>query len=133
MQLKDALERLDYEPLLIKDIPDFPSYDLPQKVVAVGTISRFIVVDDSSKSGHLLEVELCNQNRWVTILLRADGKGGSWMTAGAAASSNVILEIPYSLNAIHLAVAEAAQWAESKLKILEQHNNTTYPWRVKGS
>lgn len=124
-----ALESLGYEPILVKDIPDHPHHDLPQKVVAIGAISRFVVVDDSSKSGHLLEVQLCKQNSWVTALLRADGKGGSWMTAGAAHTSNVIYELAYEPSSPEKAVREAAAWAEVKLRELERKYESTYPWR----
>jgi len=126
-----ALTSRGYEPLLIKDIPDHPHHDIPQKVVAIGAISRFVVVDDSSKSGHLLEVQLCKQNSWVTVLLRAGGVGGSWMTAGAAHASNVILELAYDPSSPDQAVAEAVQWAETKLKEVERKFESTYPWRAR--
>ena len=94
--ISSTLRQLGYEPLLVKDVPDIPAYDIPQKVVAVGTIARFVVIDDSSKSGHLAEVEICRRNDWVTILLRAGGRGGSWMTAGASHLSSVVLEKDYT-------------------------------------
>ena len=124
-----ALRQLGYEPLLIKDIPDHPHQDLSQKVVAVGAISRFVVVDDSSKSGHLLEVQLCKQNNWVTVLLRADGLVGSWITAGASHLSNVILEKPYDPMLPESALGEACAWAENKLQELKGKLANSYPWR----
>ncbi len=127
--IRKALEPLAYEPILIKDIPDHPHYDLRQKVIAVAAISRFVVIDDSSKSGHLLEVELCKQSNWVTILLRAGGAVGSWMTAGASHHSNVILEKPYDIRFPQIAVAEAVDWAENKLRELKTKFDNTYPWR----
>lgn len=126
-----ALESLGYEPILVKDIPDHPHHDIPQKVVAIGAISRFIVVDDSSKSGHLLEVQLCKQNSWVTVLLRAGGVGGSWMTAGAAHTSNVIYELAYDPSSPEQAVRGAVKWAEAKLQELERKFESTYPWRAR--
>lgn len=130
-KISEALVSRGYEPILIKDIPDHPYHDIPQKVVAIGAISRFIVVDDSSKSGHLLEVQLCKQNSWVTILLRAGGISGSWMTAGAAHTSNVIQELAYDPFSPDQAVDEAAQWAEAKLQELERKFEHTYPWRAR--
>lgn len=129
--ISGALASYGYEPLLIKDIPDHPHHDLPQKVVAIGAISRFVIVDDSSKSGHLLEVQLCKQNNWVTVLLRAGGVGGSWMTAGAAHASNVILELAYDPSSPDQAVAEAVQWAETKLEEVARKFEGTYPWRAR--
>lgn len=128
--ISQALLAHGYEPILVKDIPDHPHHDITQKVVAVGAISRFVVVDDSSKSGHLLEVQLCKQNSWVTVLLRAGGIGGSWMTAGAAHASNVIKELQYDAASPKEAIAEAAQWAEAKLHELQHKFESTYPWRT---
>ena len=125
-----ALRELGYEPILVKEVPDFEHYDLPQKVVVIGSISRFVVVDDSSPSGHLTEVELCKQNRWITILLRAHGRGASWMTAGASCFSNVILEKPYDPSDPTSALVESVEWAEAKLKELQTQLNKTYPWRI---
>jgi hypothetical protein len=130
-KISQALASCGYEPILVKDIPDHPHHDLPQKVVAIGAISRFVVVDDSSKSGHLLEVQLCKQNTWVTVLLRAGGVGGSWMTAGAAHASNVIQELPYDPSSPNQAIAGAVQWAEGKLQELERKFESTYPWRAR--
>ena len=126
-----VLKELNYDPVLIKDIPDFEQYDLPQKVVVIGSVSRFIIVDDSSPSGHLTEMELCKSNRWVTVILRVGGRGSSWMTAGASISSNVILEADYDLLDPKPAILDATAWAEQHLDKLKQQLNPIYPWRLK--
>jgi hypothetical protein len=123
------LDSLGYKSILIKEIPDHLYQDMPQKVVAIGAIARFVVVDDSSRSGHLAEIPLCKQNNWVTIIMRLDGVGGSWMTAGASVFSNVILELPYSEAHIRDALVEGTKWAEKKLEALKQNLSSIYPWR----
>lgn len=125
-----ALEDIGYEPVLAKDIPDFEHYDLSQKIVAIGVVSRFIVVDDSSPSGHLAELELCRSNRWVTAILRAHGEGSSWMTAGASVSSNVILETSYNPVNPKPTIEEVAKWAEKRLAELKERLSDLYPWRL---
>lgn len=125
-----CLQELGYDPVLVKDIPDFEHYDLLQKVVAIGAVSRFIIIDDSSPSGHLNEFELCRSNRWVTLVLRADGVGSSWMTAGASIASNVILEARYDPSAPKPAIEEATKWAENRLSELKEKFNALYPWRL---
>lgn len=124
-----GLDSLGYKPILIKNVPDNLYQDMSQKVVAIGAISRFVIVDDSSRSGHLAEIPLCKQNNWVTIIMRLDGVVGSWMTAGASAYSNVILEIRYSETGIRDALSEATKWAEEKLDTLKQNLSSIYPWR----
>ncbi len=128
--IADALKKFGYEPLLAKDIPDHPHHDISQKVTAIGAIARFIVVDDSSKSGHIKEIAICEQNNWTTILLRIDGIGGTWMTAGASMYSHVILEKSYSLNSLEKDMSEAVLWAEKTLKRIEKTLSSTYPWRI---
>jgi len=127
--ISKELESLGYNPILVKDIPDHPHQDISQKVVAIGAIARFIVVDDSSASGHLVEIPICKQNNWITILMRLDGTGGSWMTAGVSNYSNVILEIPYTRDSIRDALIEGTKWAEDKIGSLEQKLYNIYPWR----
>lgn len=128
--IASSLRKIGYEPLFIRDVPDFEHYDLPQKVTAIGVLSRFVVIDDSAPSGHLNEVEICRHNRWITILLRAHGRVASWMTAGAAYSSNVILEKEYDPNDPHAAVVEFAEWAEAKISEMKTSLNRLYPWRT---
>lgn len=126
-----ALKQVGYEPVLVEEIPDFEHYDLNQKVVAIGAVSRFIVIDDSTPSGHLTEVELCRTNRWVTVIFRAYARGASWMTAGASISSNVILEKSYDPASPQSAVEEATHWAETRLGELKNQLDDIYPWRMK--
>lgn len=132
LSIKACLKELGYDPILMKDIPDFEHYDLSQKFVAISALSRFVIFDDSIASGHLNEFELCRMNRWVTVLLRAGGIGSSWMTAAASATSNVILEAAYNPENPRPAVEEATRWAEDRLLNLKKTYNTTYPWRKRG-
>lgn len=63
--IEASLIKSGYSPVLIKNVPDIEHYDLSQKVTAVGTICKFVVIDDSSPSGHLTEIEICKVNRWA--------------------------------------------------------------------
>jgi len=127
-----ALSLRGYDPILIKDLPDQLVQDLPQKVSTIGYLARFVVVDDSTASGHLAEVQLCRQHDWITVLLRQGGKGASWMTAGASFTSNVILEQGYDELNLEPSIAKAAQWAEGKIEELERKFNNIFPWRMPG-
>ena len=128
-RIKNYLKKKGYEPILVRDIPDNPYQDLRQKFSAIAYIARFVIVDDSSKSGHLTELQVCDQNNWVTVVLRAGGKGGSWMTAGMANYSNVILEHPYDPDTPESAIDSGCIWAENKLDELKRTFDTLYPWR----
>ena len=69
-------------------------------------------------------------NRWVTVLLHLQGIRASWMTAGVAISSNVILERDYDPSLLKDAVADLTKWAEDKLKDIKKELNKVYPWRI---
>jgi hypothetical protein len=131
--ISEVLNEIGYEPLLVKNIPDNIYQDLSQKVVAIGSIVRFIIVDDSSRSGHLMEIDICKQNNWVTILLRVEGGNSSWMSAGVSQHSRVILEKYYSLNDPKPAIIEAVGWAENKLNELKSRFGDIYPWRIQSA
>ncbi|MFA5322191.1 MAG: hypothetical protein WC373_05900 [Smithella sp.] len=127
--IANELKKLNYEPIIVKDIPDHPYQDLSAKVTAMGSVARFVVVDDSSMSGHLLEVQICKNNNWVTIIMREAGEKGSWMTKSASALSKVILELPYDISSPSQAISSASKWAEDKIAELKKEFNRTYPWR----
>ena len=128
-KIRQSLKVLNYDTMLVEELPDQPHLDLPQKVALLAGLSRFIVVDDSSKSGHLAEIEICKKGGWVTVLLRSTDSHGSYMSSGASATSNVILERTYSPDGIDTAVKEIAHWAEAKLKELGATYDKIYPWR----
>jgi hypothetical protein len=130
--LAAVLSDRGYDPILIKDVPDIPAQDLAQKVATIGSLARFVIVDDSTKSGHLVEVQLCRTHNWITVLFRKDGKGASWMTAGASVTSNVILERTYDEGTPHEAIDTAVHWAEAKIGELQRKFDALFPWRMQG-
>ncbi len=127
--MRAALSRFGYQPLLVKDVPEQPHHDLQQKLVAIASVVRFIVIDDSSFSGHLVEFPLVQSNRWVTLVLRLSGSTGSFMTHGASVASSVLRESTYTKMSLDSELLAGIQWAEQKLKDLERDLGGTYPWR----
>jgi hypothetical protein len=121
---------LGYEPFLVKDVPDIFGTDLQQKVVILGGLARFVIIDDSSPSGHLSEIQIAQQNRWTTVLLRARGMHSSWMTAGLSITSNVINEQEFDPIAPCTGVEKAVTWAESQIRDLDRRYKKLYPWRT---
>jgi hypothetical protein len=124
-----ALVQANYDPLLIKDVPEFEQYDLAQKVSVVGGLCRFVVIDDSMPSGHLMEFEICRQHRWPMVALHANGLAASWMTAGASVTSKMITELSYDVTDPFPAVSEGSKWIEKLLGELKEQFADIYPWR----
>jgi hypothetical protein len=120
---------LGYAPLLVKDVPDLFGTDLQQKVAILGALARFVLVDDTSPSGHLIELPIAQHNRWVTVLLHAHGQRSTVMTAGLNITSGVLGEQDFDPAAPRAGVARAVEWAESQLRGVETQYKGLYPWR----
>jgi hypothetical protein len=127
--IKEELSKLGYEPILIKDLPDFEHADLRHKVTLIGTLCRFVFVDDTSPSGHILELQLCEANRWITVVLRG-GQGSTFMTAGLSLTNSIIFECAFDPAQPSSAISEAIKWAEEKRTFLKVERNRIYPWRM---
>lgn len=124
-----VVRELGYEPFLAKDVPEIFATDLQQKVSILGGLSRFVLIDDSSCSGHLVEIQTAQQSRWVTVLLHSEGRRSSFMTSGLAITSKVIGEQDYDHELPNEGVKRAITWAESQLEVLETRYQKAYPWR----
>lgn len=128
-EIKAGLMELGYAPIILDEVPDHLDYDLAQKAVAVGSVARFVVFDDSSKSGHLAETDLAQINRWIVIVLRLERSAGSFMTRGMSHTSRVILEKTYTSLNLREVLTESAQWAEQRIAELRKGRAGVYPWR----
>lgn len=124
-----CLVELRYVPTLLKDVPDFFDSDLQQQVSILGAAARFILVDHSPQYGHLVEIEIAQQNRWVTVLLHSGGQRGSFTSAALSAGNKVFSEQVYDPEMPCPGIRAAAQWAESQLGRPEQGYSHVFPWR----
>jgi hypothetical protein len=125
-----ALREMGYNPLLLTDVPDHFQQDLSHKLLLLASLSRFVAIDDSSKSGHLLEVDLCWKNHFYTILFHAGGKRASFMTASATAFSKVIFDQDYDPTNPTSGVAKGIDTIETAIKETTDALRKTYPWRM---
>jgi hypothetical protein len=128
--ISNCLTNLGYNPLLVRDVPDIFASDIRQKVVILGGLARFVIIDDSSRSGHLVEIPLADQNGWTTVLLHSGGERGSWMTAGLDITRSNFHEESYDPAEPVNGVERAAAWAESRIGDLERKYRAAYPWRA---
>ena len=107
-----------------------PEYDLRQKLTAVAPVCRFVIVDDSSRAGHAVELPIIEMLRATTIVMRLRGSQTTYVTRGLSATSKAILEIEYDHTDIERVLIEAVQWAESTIGELREDHSKTFPWRT---
>jgi hypothetical protein len=127
--LRAALEQRGYVGTLADEIGDIPDYDLRQKVSVLGGLSRFILADDSSKSGHLAELAWLVPQNWLIVIMREKGSARSYMLRGTSGTSSNVLELEYEVGDVTEVMSHAVEWAEHSLDERKRHWDEVYPWR----
>ncbi|MBI4833445.1 MAG: hypothetical protein HY811_01310 [Planctomycetes bacterium] len=119
-----------YTPILVKDIPDSLYQDIRQKAITIGSVSRFVIVEDSSPSGHLRELDDCKNNDWITVILREQGQKSTFMTAGISNTSTIMKEFEYTTDSLNNVIENAIKWAEETIVTRKKQMIAQYPWRL---
>jgi hypothetical protein len=129
-RIKAVVEAAGYEPIRLDEIPDYPHQDLRQKFDAIAPHARFLVIDDSSAAGQMVEVAHAESGRWPTLIVRMRGTNSSYMTRGASATSTVLQEVDYSEDDLEEVLRNGFAWVEKRLAALGEEHRSTFPWRV---
>jgi hypothetical protein len=90
--IRDALETLGYDPILLDEIADPFGYDLRQKFMAVADVCRFLVFEDATRAGQLFEMAAAAGTGLVRIVLRQAGRHSCFMSLGQGLTSKVVYE-----------------------------------------
>lgn len=130
-RIEECLNSLGYHGIIIKKtVFEVIPQTLEEKVSTFANIAKFIIIENSIPSGHLIELKICEQGKWTTAILQEKGKSSSYLTAHIDFQANFIEKFDYStVDTICDTVKEAANWAEkyNQKKII--HLNNIYPWR----
>jgi hypothetical protein len=129
LDIKDVLGRLGYFALTLDEVQEPSSYDLRNKLTAVASVCRFVIVDDSSKSGQAAEIPIVESIRATAVVLRRVGSDTTFVTRGLGATSKVIREYDYDSASLDEVLIKAVAWAENTIADLEYEYSKTYPWR----
>lgn len=129
-RIADSLRRLDYEPFRVADIPDYPSQSLQQKVAMLGNLARFVIIDDTDPSGHLVEMSIVASNNWITVSLQGHGRPTTYMVEESAIFHPTFRALPFDSSNPDPAIREAVGWAEQQFATVARAFNDAYPWRV---
>lgn len=127
-RIAEQLAKDGYEPIMLKDIPDHPEMSLRAKAVAVATVSRFVVVEDSEPAGHLVEVADIPTDS-IRVIVRLQGQQSTYLTLGMQLNDRNVTELGYSTDSLEQALKEGVIWAEERVSELRQGYAKLYPWR----
>ena len=128
--VQDSLGDLGYICLVVKDISDIDIQSIEEKVNMLASLSRFVICDKSVASGHIDELKICANNRFVTAIVQQEGMGATWMQADYSKDFTFMKTFEYrDLTSIDSCVRQAAAWAEDKVQDRRQFFNNLYSWR----
>jgi len=129
--IQSALTRHEYTGIIMKDIADSEAQCLEEKVNMIGSLSRFVICENSTPSGHIAELQICTRNRFVTAILQEKGRVATWMQADYGLDFAFVRTLEYaSLADLNHCVDQAVGWANKK--ILERREYLDEVRRMRG-
>ena len=130
-RIKECLDTLGYHGIIIKKTDfEVSSQTLEEKVITFANVVKFIIIEDSYASGHLIELKDIELNKWTTALLQEEGEGATFMNANIDFEHTFIKKFEYnSIDTICDIIAEAIIWAEDYNQKKINYLNKLYPWR----
>lgn len=127
--IKNAVASRGYQPILLDEIDESPDYDLRQKLVAIASVCRFAIVDDSSRSGHLMEIVELEKIRVTSVILRKRGTNSTYVHQPIGATSKIMKAFPYDQEDLDTDLPPALEWAESTVTSLRAEYSDALVWR----
>lgn len=128
--IQAKLQDIGYTAIVVKDIADIDIQSVEEKVNMLASLSRFVICENSTTSGHIDELKICAANRFVTAILQQEGMGATWMQADYPIDFSFIETFHYrTLADLPHTVGQAIEWAEKKLNERKLYFNRLYSWR----
>lgn len=118
----------DYSSVIVKDLADIEQQSVEEKVLLLASLSRFIVCDDATASGHIDELRILTGARLPTVILNPAGSGGTWMQADYEHDYSFMRRFEYR-SSPRDALHGACRWAEQSIIDRRKYLNGRYPWR----
>ncbi len=129
-RIKDGVREAGYDPVTLDELPEHESYDLKQKFVAVASVARFLIFEDSIVSGHLVEMALAEPFHPVRVVMWPQGAPPStYMSATDFATTTTMRLFEYEPDMLAAAVTDALEWAEARLAEAGRDASSMLPWR----
>lgn len=124
--IKEAISAIGFTGLILDELYDIEEQSLAEKFVTYASICRFVILDDIAPSGHLTEFSICQERKFVTALLRQDGRPSSAMIADADHETTYIREFRYHASGYVEAARSAALWANEEVRKRAHRLNRLY-------
>ena len=121
-----------YSPVILRELPEIKFLSLERKMISVGSLSRFIIAEDSIASGHIDELRLCVECQFITATIRQARRISTRMQEDYHLLYNFINRFCYDeiltnpiqdelcekiYPSIEEATEDAISWAENRIRI----------------
>ena len=130
-RIKDALRKAGLVGLILDEYPDIEEQTLTEKMVTYAAFCRFVIVDDIAPSGHIKELDICHDLKFISAVLRMQGRPAPAMQADVGDEVSFIKEFSYEDDArLEQAVMDASTWADGAVMERAKSLNRKYSaWR----
>jgi hypothetical protein len=130
-RIKAALGKTGLVGLILDEYPDIEEQTLTEKMVTYAAFCRFVIVDDIAPSGHIKELDICHDLKFISAVLRMQGRPATAMQADVADEVSFIKEFSYEDDAsLERAIIDAATWADRAVMERSKSLNRKYSaWR----
>lgn len=131
-EIRNSLKKYNFHGILIKEHEDLLDQSLIEKVSTFSKFCNFVLLEDSYAAGQMVEQLICELNKSITLVLRQEGKGSSYMAAGYSIDNPNIKEIIYNLGkpeTLENAIRSGIEWVSLRKETRTKMFSEIYPWR----
>jgi hypothetical protein len=129
--IKVRLEELGLVGLILDEYPDIEEQSLTEKMVTYASMCRFVIADDAAPSGHIKELDICHDLKFITAVLRPKGLASTAMQADIADEVSYIKVFPFENGEdVGAVMSDVVAWAKQTVSARSHKLNRDYSqWR----
>jgi hypothetical protein len=114
---------------IVKQEMDRPEESTIQKVLRYALASEFVILENSSPSGHLYELpHVAKLAECIVAVLQRPAMGATWMFEDAYFRHGHWRKFEYDSESLPAKLMEAVEWAQGFRKAFGDHQSRTLPW-----
>ncbi|MBB4119763.1 hypothetical protein GGR32_002069 [Mesonia hippocampi] len=129
-KIAKILEENNLSPIIIKKKEDFKEEKPNQKILRHALQSKFIIIENTEPSGHLIEFEKIKITEKITAVIQKENNGATWLTEDSFIGRTDIKKFTYSNSKkdFEKNVICAIKWGNEKFEEQMDILVQTYPW-----
>lgn len=114
-RIADVVRHRNLFPILIKRMPEIEGEAFLKKAELYCILAKYVIVENSQPSGHLLELPMALMNGCIIGVMQAKEAGATWLTEELVERYRTARKFTYSGdNDIDQATNEALTWCEER-------------------